>query len=161
MGFPAIPEVPRLISLVRALLYQAIQPHGNPLAAAPPGGIMNQTLMFSRAVIVASMLVLPVAASASARSDAKEQVEFGIKVAQTGLWREAQYRWERAVELDPTYAEAWNNLAIAYEHSGKFDEARKAYETALKLDPKNMLIRQNYDLFKEINDRTQKRRGGR
>jgi tetratricopeptide (TPR) repeat protein len=46
-----------------------------------------------------------------ARSDAKEQVEFGIKVAQTGLWREAQYRWERAVELDPTYAEAWNNLA--------------------------------------------------
>jgi len=122
---------------------------------------MNHTKMFSRALIVASMLVLPVAASASARSDAKEQVEFGIKVAQTGLWREAQYRWERAVELDPTYAEAWNNLAIAYEHSGKFDDARKAYETALKLDPKNTLIRQNYDLFKEINDRTQKRRGGR
>jgi Flp pilus assembly protein TadD len=124
---------------------------------------MNQTVMFSRAIIVASMLVMPVAASASAsaRSDAKEQVEFGIKVAQTGLWREAQYRWERAVELDPTYAEAWNNLAIAYEHTGKFDDARKAYETALKLDPKNTLIRQNYDLFKEINDRTQKRRGGR
>ena len=75
-------------------------------------------------------------------------------MAQTGLWREAQYRWERAVELDPTYAEAWNNLAIAYEHTGKFDDARKAYETALKLDPKNTLIRQNYDLFKEINDRT-------
>ena len=122
---------------------------------------MNQTVMFSRAVIVASMLVMPVAAWASARSDAKEQVEFGIKVAQTGLWREAQYRWERAVELDPTYAEAWNNLAIAYEHSGKFDDARKAYETAIKLAPKNMLIRQNYDLFKEINDRTQKRRGSR
>ncbi len=126
---------------------------------------MNQTLMFSRAVLVASMLVMPIAASASAsasaRTDAKEQVEFGIKVAQTGLWREAQYRWERAVELDPTYAEAWNNLAIAYEHTGKFDDARKAYETALKLDPKNTLIRQNYDLFKEINDRTQKRRGGR
>jgi Flp pilus assembly protein TadD len=122
---------------------------------------MNQILMFPRAVIVASMLVLPVAAFASARSDAKEQVEFGIKVAQTGLWREAQYRWERAVDLDPTYAEAWNNLAIAYEHTGKFDEARKAYETAIKLDPKNTLIRQNYDLFKEINDRTQKRRGSK
>jgi Flp pilus assembly protein TadD len=95
------------------------------------------------------------------RSAAKEQVEFGIKVAQSGLWREALYRWERAVELDPSYAEAWNNLAIAYEHAGRFDDARKAYETATKLDPKNMLIRQNYDLFKEINDRTQKRRGGR
>ena len=123
---------------------------------------MNKILMFFRAVVVGLMLLVPPAAAwASARSDAKEQVEFGIKVAQTGLWREAQYRWERAVQIDPTYAEAWNNLAIAYEHSGKFDEARKAYETALKLDPKNMLIRQNYDLFKEINDRTQKRRGGR
>jgi Flp pilus assembly protein TadD len=109
-------------------------------------------------------LVLLAAASASSAEDraaAKAQVDFGIKVAQSGLWREAQYRWERAVQLDPTYAEAWNNLAIAYEQAGRFDDARKAYETAIKLDPKNMLIRQNYDLFKEINDRTQKRRGGR
>jgi Tfp pilus assembly protein PilF len=121
---------------------------------------MNKIPMLFRAVFIGLMLVAaPSAASASARSDAKEQVEFGIKVAQTGLWREAQYRWERAVQIDPTYAEAWNNLAIAYEHSGKFDEARKAYETAIKLDPKNTMIRQNYDLFKEINDRTQKRRG--
>src|SRR6185295_9466730 len=107
--------------------------------------------MYARAAafVFASLLVASTAA-AEDRSAAKEQVDFGIKVAQNGLWREAQYRWERAVELDPTYAEAWNNLAIAYEHSGKFDDARKAYETAIKLDPKNMLIRQNYDLFKEI-----------
>jgi Flp pilus assembly protein TadD len=107
--------------------------------------------------VLAAFFVASVAA-AEDRSAAKEQVDFGIKVAQNGLWREAQYRWERAVELDPTYAQAWNNLAIAYEHAGRFDDARKAYETAIKLDPKNMLIRQNYDLFKEINDRTQKRR---
>jgi Tfp pilus assembly protein PilF len=118
--------------------------------------------MFLRAVTVCSMLALSASSAlADNRSAAKEQVDFGIKVAQNGLWREAQYRWERAVELDPTYAEAWNNLAVAYEHSGKFDDARKSYEKAIKLDPKNMLIRQNYDLFKEINDRTQKRRGPR
>jgi Flp pilus assembly protein TadD len=106
--------------------------------------------------------LLPIASvAAEDRGAAKQQVDFGIKVAQNGLWREALYRWERAVELDPTYAEAWNNLAIAYEHAGRFDDARKAYETAIRLDPKNMLIRQNYDLFKEINDRTQKRRGDR
>ena len=39
----------------------------------------------------------------------------------------------------------------------KFDEARKAYEKAVALDPKNLLIRQNYDLFKEINDRAKRR----
>jgi Flp pilus assembly protein TadD len=117
--------------------------------------------MSFRAVALGLMLVVPAVPAAADRGAAKQQVEFGIKVAQTGLWREAQYRWERAVDLDPTYAEAWNNLAIAYEHAGKFDEARKAYETAIKLDPKNTMIQQNYDLFKEINDRTQKRRGGR
>jgi Tfp pilus assembly protein PilF len=118
--------------------------------------------MSLRAFTAAAVLVLaPLSVQANDRGAAKEQVEFGIKVAQSGLWREAQYRWEKAVELDPTYAEAWNNLAIAYEHEGKFDEARKAYEEAVRLDPKNLLIRQNYDLFKEINDRTKKRRGDR
>jgi Tfp pilus assembly protein PilF len=91
---------------------------------------------------------------ADARSEAKAQVEFGISVAQRGLWREAIYRWERAIEIDPTYAAAYNDLAIAYEHEGQLEKARKAYEKALELDPDNAQVRQNYELFKEINDRT-------
>ena len=91
------------------------------------------------------------------RGKSKEQVEFGIKVAQSNLWNEALYRWQQAVKLDPGYAAAWNNLAIAYEHDGKFEDAKKAYEQALQLDPKNLMIRQNYDLFKEINDRAKRR----
>jgi superkiller protein 3 len=115
---------------------------------------MRRAILFCA---LALFLVAP-AAHANARADAKKQVEFGIKVAQNGLWNEALYRWKKAVETDPTYAAAWNNLAIAYEHDGKFDEAKAAYEKALQLDPKNLMIRQNYDLFKEINDRTKKRR---
>lgn len=98
------------------------------------------------------------AAVAADRDDARAQVEFGIKVAQKKLWREATYRFEKAVELDPTYPAAWNNLAIAYEEQGKFDEANKAYTKAVELDPDNILIRQNYDLFKEIYDRLQRRK---
>ena len=64
---------------------------------------------------------------ADARGDAKSQVEFGINVAQRGLWREAIYRWEKAAQLDPSYAAAYNDLAIAYEHEGQLDKARKAY----------------------------------
>src|SRR5437867_11839391 len=82
-------------------------------------------------------------ASADARSDAKAQVDFGINVAQKGLWREAIYRWERAVQIDPTYAAAYNDLAIAYEHEGQLEKARKAYEKALQLDPNNSNIQQN------------------
>jgi Flp pilus assembly protein TadD len=100
----------------------------------------------------AASIATPVVADA--RNDAKAQVEFGINVAQRGLWREAIYRWEKATELDPTYVAAYNDLAIAYEHEGQLDKARKAYEKALELDPNNVQVRQNYELFKEINDRT-------
>ena len=103
-------------------------------------------------VTLLSLSAAPLAADV--RTDAKKQIEFGISVAQRGLWREAIYRWEKAIEIDPTYAAAHNDLAIAYEHEGQLDKARKAYEKALGLEPDNVQIRQNYDLFKEINDRT-------
>ena len=59
-----------------------------------------------------------------------------------------------AVEIDPPYAAAYNNLGIAYEHEGELTKAREAYERAVKLEPNNAMIQQNYELFKEINDRT-------
>jgi len=107
-----------------------------------------------------AVLALAFAAPAFAdrRSDAKAQVEFGWDVAKHNLWKEAMFHWEKAVEIDPTYAAAWNNLGIAYEHEGKFSEARSAYEKALQLDPNNNFIRQNYDLFREIYDRQNRRR---
>jgi Tfp pilus assembly protein PilF len=108
-------------------------------------------------LVFCSALLLAVSAppvSADVRGDAQAQVQFGIDVALRGLWREAIYRWERAIELDPTYAAAYNDLAIGYEHEGQLEKAREAYEKALALEPQNEQIRQNYELFKEINDRT-------
>jgi Tfp pilus assembly protein PilF len=104
--------------------------------------------------LVALLTVFAGVAYADARTDAKAQVEFGIAVAQRGLWKEALYRWERATQIDPTYAAAFNNLAVGYEHEGMLDKAAEAYERALKLDPNNTLVRQNFELFKEIHDRT-------
>jgi type IV pilus assembly protein PilF len=117
--------------------------------------------MTSRHLALALFLALASApaAWADARGQAKEQVEFGIQVAQRGLWKEAIYRWERAAQIDPTYAAAFNNLAVAYEHEGQLAKARDAYEKALALSPNNSLVRQNYDLFKEINDRAAQKDG--
>jgi Tfp pilus assembly protein PilF len=114
-------------------------------------------MVFRAIVVSAALLASASAAYADARSEAKSQVEFGIRMAQNQLWKEAAYRWQKAVEIDPTYAAAWNNLAIAYEQQGDFENAGKAYEKAVELEPDNMMIRQNYDLFKEINDRTKRR----
>ena len=111
--------------------------------------------MSSRTFLLLALLVSTAApAAADARSDARKQVDFGIAVAQKGLWREAIYRWERAAQIDPTYAAALNNLAVAYEHEGELEKARVAYEKATGLEPNNASIKQNYELFKEINDRT-------
>jgi len=109
-----------------------------------------------RTALVVAVLAVSFAslASADSKRDARTEVEFGINVAQRGLWREAIYRWEKAVELDPTYAAAFNDLAVAYEHEGQLDKARKAYEKALEIEPNNSQIRQNYELFREIHDRT-------
>jgi type IV pilus assembly protein PilF len=104
----------------------------------------------------------PAQADEKPAEQAKKQVEFGIEVAQLGLWKEAMYRWAKAVELDPESARARNNLAVAYEQMGEFDQANQEYERALELEPDNIYIRQNYELFREAYERkkrTDKRSG--
>jgi len=91
---------------------------------------------------------------------AKEQMQFGVKAAKDGLWREALFRWEKALKLDPTNVRLLNNLAVAYETAGNFQKAEALYQQALRGDPGNRDIKQNYDLFmsyyKQIQSRQEK-----
>ena len=91
---------------------------------------------------------------------AKEQMQFGVKAAKDGLWREALFRWEKALKLDPTNARLLNNLAVAYETTGNFEKAEAVYQQALRADPGNRDIKQNHDLFmsyyKQIQSRQEK-----
>jgi len=91
------------------------------------------------------------------KDKSKKEVIFGIEVAQRGLWREAIFRWEKAVELDSQNASARNNLAIAYEQSGEFEMANQEYERALEIDANNLYIRQNYELFREAYERKKRK----
>ena len=110
-----------------------------------------------KGLLLVVVLACTVPVYADKHSDAKAEVEFGISVAQKGLWKEAIFRWQKAVEIDPEYAQAWNDLAIAYEQMGKFDEARKAYETAMRLEPNNNFIHENYTSFRDVYDRQNRR----
>lgn len=116
------------------------------------------TVMPRRPAVLVLVLLLWALPAWAQRDDARQQVEFGIEVAQKGLWKEAVYRWERATQLDPTYAQAFNNLAIGYEQLGQMDKAKAAYDRARALAPDNAYIRQNIELFKELNERTARSR---
>jgi Flp pilus assembly protein TadD len=99
------------------------------------------------------LLFLGSGATLAADESADRQIDFGLKVAQKGLWQEARFRFERAVLAEPTNAAALNNLAVSLEQMGDFAGARKAYEKALELKPDDAYIQQNYDLFREADDK--------
>jgi len=44
--------------------------------------------------------------------------------------------YQKVIELDPTYVEAYNNLGITYQMMGDMDRAFKAYEKAIEINPK-------------------------
>jgi Flp pilus assembly protein TadD len=50
-------------------------------------------------------------------------------------------------------AKAHNDLAIAHEQQGDFKKAREAYDKALALKPNDEFILQNFDLFREADDK--------
>jgi tetratricopeptide (TPR) repeat protein len=85
------------------------------------------------------------------------QDDFGVQMARQNLWREAMFRFRRAVEINPSDAMAHNNLAVAYEANGDFEQARKEYLEALRLDRSNQYIQKNYSRFVEFLSRNKKR----
>jgi Flp pilus assembly protein TadD len=104
-------------------------------------------------LLLASGALLAAGATLAADETADRQIDFGLKVAQKGLWQEARFRFERAVQADPQSASALNNLAVALEQMGEFAGARQAYEKALELKPDDAYVQQNYDLFREADDK--------
>jgi Flp pilus assembly protein TadD len=100
---------------------------------------------------VVTLLAVQQAAVPPAKSD--DEVQFGVEAARRGLWTEARFRFERAVALTPENPKALNDLAIALEQQGEFQKAREAYDKALKLRPKDDQIQQNFDLFREADEK--------
>ena len=85
-------------------------------------------------------LSLLLAASVEAKEKpprAQGQVEFGVDMAQRGLWSEALFRFRQAERLGDNRASVLNNIAVAYEALGLFDQAQIYYKKALDQDPRN------------------------
>ena len=111
-----------------------------------------------RLVAIAALLLA--AGDCAHRSDlhrAATQANYGVEMARMDLWREAMFRFQRAVDSAPGDAMAHNNLAVAYEANGDFEQARKQYLEALRLDRTNSYIQKNYSRYIEFLSRGRKR----
>ncbi|HEV8630517.1 MAG TPA: tetratricopeptide repeat protein [Thermoanaerobaculia bacterium] len=103
-----------------------------------------------RLVPLVLALALPLAACASHGSPAtaESQLRFGVNMAQKGLWSEAIFRFLQAQRLEGGQnPRVLNNLAVASEALGKFDQALTYYKQALVLAPGNSDLKANYDRF--------------
>jgi tetratricopeptide (TPR) repeat protein len=99
-------------------------------------------------------MLLLVAGAAEAREKAPRgaqgQVQFGVDMAQRGLWSEALFRFRQAERLGDDRTAVLNNIAVAYEALGQFDQAQEYYKRALDRDPRNAGLKRNYSRFVEF-----------
>lgn len=98
------------------------------------------------AALAAAGLVL---AAGCATPTIPNQMKIGLWAGQQGLWNEAIFRWRLVLAEEPHSAAAHNNLAVAYEVKGQWDDARREYEAALMIAPRNSRIKANYEQFKK------------
>jgi len=59
----------------------------------------------------------------------------GLQMQQIGDLAGAMSLYQKATELDPGYAVAWNDLGVVYDANGVSDRAEECYLKATKIDP--------------------------
>jgi Tfp pilus assembly protein PilF len=113
--------------------------------------------LFDRGLTIAALLTLCLAfagcsgnaatGTVGARHGADDQLGFGVRMAQRGLWSEALFRFEKARQADPGNPRILNNMAVALEAAGRYDEALETYREAIRLSPGNRDLESNYAHF--------------
>jgi tetratricopeptide (TPR) repeat protein len=98
------------------------------------------------------LLVFPVFSSFGGeitKGDARAYREEGYKAQSMGDFKTALSDYQKAVETDPNYFEAINDLGVAYEAAGDNDKAVEMYKRALKIKDDYLPAYSNLAFFYE------------
>ena len=84
---------------------------------------------------------------------ASSYTELGVEYFRRGDYTMARDKLEKAIELDPDMAQAHGAIAVLYEKVGETKLAEKHYKKALRLNPEDSRLQNNYGQFLCFQDR--------
>ena len=105
------------------------------------------------AAALAMLATLPAGFAVAGNPSSKEaaaEMAWGYKAARRGYWQEALVRFSHANELTPDQPRILNNIAVAQEANGLYEEALLTYQEGLAIAPDNDALRRNYMRFQEF-----------
>ncbi len=77
--------------------------------------------------------------------------EYGLRCDIEGKWQVAAKAYRKALKMNPTLADCWNNLATIFYRVGRKKKAIRYYLNALKINPSYKLAYYNLgNIFEEI-----------
>ncbi|HVN75824.1 MAG TPA: tetratricopeptide repeat protein [Thermoanaerobaculaceae bacterium] len=100
--------------------------------------------------LLAAIVLAAGCASSGTSGQAHGEMREGVRAAQRSYWQEALFRFQHANALKPSDPEILNNLAVALEALGRYDEALATYKQALQGSSKPTALRRNYARFAEF-----------
>ena len=59
-----------------------------------------------------------------------------LRIIDQGNFTQAMSDYNKAIEINPNYAEAYNNRGIIYDKQGNFTQAMSDYNKAIEINPK-------------------------
>lgn len=80
--------------------------------------------------------------SKKAREEAKRLYKMGVKYGRGGLFRQASELFQKAVQLNPNYADAHYGLGLALFDQGRWEDAIRSFQNVVKINPKDKEARE-------------------
>jgi Flp pilus assembly protein TadD len=107
-------------------------------------------MLMAAAMVLTALAATEAVAGDRDQKEAKAEMKWGFKAAKRGYWQEALMRFENANKLTPDSPRILNNIAVAQEANGMFEEALLTYQTALTINSRDEALRRNYARFQEF-----------
>jgi len=112
--------------------------------------ITMTVLLVSYVLFLSSCKGKPVEGAKDIVGDVKLLNKMGEVQGRTGNFDKAIELFNQAVELDPNYAESYNNLGFTYYKKGKYKRAEQFFSKALEIDPNFDKAKSNLNTIRNV-----------